>query len=241
MPHGLRALSLSVTSLALLLCVCVAPAQTASSGTVVGTVSDSSGAVIPGAHLELKNNATNLTQRQSTNLTGAYVFSSVLPGTYTLTVIAPGFQKSVINSLAVQVNKSFSINPKLTIGAQTQTVEVTASSQAELQTINATIGNVIGEQSIDRLPTVQHDTVELLGLQPATMGSGAGTRVNGAIDDQNTIKLDGVDISGHVIAGATTSVAALPTPVDSVEEFRVGVANNNASFSDSSGGNITLV
>lgn len=241
MPRGLRVWSLFLSFLTVFALACVASAQTASSGTVVGTVSDSSGAVVPGAQLELKNNATNLTQRQSTNLTGAYVFSSVLPGTYTLTVVAPGFQKSVITNLAVQVNKSFSINPKLTVGAQTQTVEVTASSQAELQTINATIGNVIGEQSIDRLPTVQHDTVELLGLQPATLGSGAGTRVNGAIDDQNTIKLDGVDISGHVIAGAQTSVESLPTPEDSVQEFRVGVSNNNASFNNSSGADITLV
>src|SRR6185312_9988807 len=147
----------------------------------------------------------------------------------------------VITNLAVEVNKSFTINPKLTVGQQSQTVEVTADSQTALQTVDATVGNVINESGIDKLPTVQHDTVELLGLQPGVLGSGSSTRVNGAIDDQNTIKLDGVDISGHVIAGATTSVAALPTPVDSVEEFRVGVANNNASFNDSSGGNITLV
>lgn len=241
MPRFRALLCASAMLAALLFLPSASRAQTASSGTVVGTVTDSTGASIPGAQVDLKNNATNLVQHQSTNLAGAYVFSSVLPGTYTLTITANGFQKNVITNVAVEVNKSFTINPKLTVGAQTQTVEVTASSQAELQTINATVGNVINEQSIDRLPTVQHDTVELLGLQPATLGSGAGTRVNGAIDDQNTIKLDGVDISGHVLAGATTSVESLPTPEDSVEEFRVGVSNNNASFNNSSGADITLV
>lgn len=219
----------------------LAGAQTASSGSVLGSVTDASGAAIPGAQLELKNSATNLVLRQGTNISGGYVFSSVEPGTYTLTVSAPGFQRRVITNLAIQVNKSFTINPRLAVGQQTQTVEVTADSQAELQTIDATVGNVINQSGIDRLPTVQHDTVELLGLQPGVLGSGATTRVNGAIDDQNTIKLDGVDISGHVIAGAQTSVESLPTPVDSVEEFRVGVANNNASFNNSSGANITLV
>ncbi len=216
-------------------------AQTATTGSVLGTVTDGSGATIPGAQLVLKNSATNLTLRQSTNANGGYVFTGVEPGTYTLTVTATGFQTRAVTGLAIEVNKSFTINPKLAVGAQTQTVEVTASSQAELQTMDATVGNVISQEGIDRLPTVQHDTVELLGLQPGVLGSGSATRVNGAIDDQNTIKLDGVDISGHVIAGANTSVESLPTPVDSVEEFRVGVANNNASFNDSSGANITLV
>lgn len=219
----------------------IAVAQTASAGAVLGTVTDSSGALIPGAQLELKNSATNLVLQQNTNASGGYNFTSVEPGTYTLTVTATGFERRVITGLAVEVNKSVTINAKLAVGQQTQTVEVTADSQAELQTEDATVGNVIGQDSIDKLPTVQHDTVELLGLQPGVLGSGSGTRVNGAIDDQNTIKLDGVDISGHVIAGATTSVESLPTPVDSVEEFRVGVADNNASFDNSSGGNITLV
>jgi len=216
-------------------------AQTASAGALVGTVTDASGAAIPGAKLELKNTATNLVQSQGSNASGAYTFSGIAPGTYTLTVSAPGFQSRVVTGLAIEVNKSFTVNPRLVVGQQSQTVEVTADSQVELQTVDATLGNVVNMASIDHLPTVQHDTVELLGLQPATLGSGSATRVNGAIDDQNTIKLDGVDISGHVMAGAFASVEALPTPVDSVEQFRVGVANNNASFNDSSGANITLV
>lgn len=243
MSRSLRVLSL-VMGFAL---VCLAgfsaraAAQTALSGTVLGTVTDASGAAIPGAQLDLKNAGTNLVLHQGSGAQGDYTFSSVAPGNYTLTVTAPGFQRRQITGLAVQVNKSLTVNAHMVVGQQTQTVEVTADSQAELQTVDATVGNVVSEASIDKLPTVQHDTVELLGLQPTVLGSGSATRVNGAIDDQNTIKLDGVDISGHVIAGATTSVESLPTPVDSVEEFRVGVADNGANFNDSSGGNITLV
>src|SRR6185437_197604 len=196
MMRGFR-LSLAVLATFLVtLSLTPAYAQTASAGALVGTVTDASGAAIPGAKLELKNGATNLVQSQGSNATGAYTFSGVAPGTYTLTVSAPGFQSRVITGLAIEVNKSFTINPRLAVGQQSQTVEVTADSQVELQTVDAPVGNVVDEASIDHLPTVQHDTVKLLGLQPATLGSGSATRVNGAIDDQNTIKLDGVDIRG---------------------------------------------
>src|SRR5579875_1342781 len=120
MPRFRALLCASAILAALLFLPSASRAQTASSGTVVGTVTDSTGASIPGAQVDLKNNATNLVQHQATNLAGAYVFSSVLPGTYTLTITANGFQKNVITNVAVEVNKSFTINPKLTVGAQTQ-------------------------------------------------------------------------------------------------------------------------
>ncbi len=230
---------------ALAVCTALAAAQSASAGAVVGTVTDSTGAAIPGAALALTNTGTGLVLRQGTNASGGYTFASVPPGAYTLAVTATGFQRRLVKGLTIQVNKTATINAKLTVGQQTQTVEVTANSQADLQTVNATVGNVIGTQSIDKLPTLQHDTVELLALQPTALTTGSGDtasmRVNGAIDDQNTIRLDGVDISGHVVAGAYSIVEAIPTPVDSVQEFRVGVANNGANFADSSGGDITLI
>src|SRR6185437_15821878 len=128
-------------------------APTASAGALVGTVTDASGAAIPGAKLELKNTATNLVQSQRSNASGAYTFSGIAPGTYTLTVSAPGFQSRVVTGLAIEVNKSFTVNPRLVVGQQSQTVEVTADSQVELQTVDATLGNVVNMASIDHLPT----------------------------------------------------------------------------------------
>jgi hypothetical protein len=229
----------------IVMCAGWAAAQSSSAGAVIGTVTDSTGAAIPGAALTLTNTATGLVLQQGSNASGGYEFASVVPGTYTLAVTATGFQRRLVKGLAVEVNKTVTVNAKLTVGQQTQTVEVTATSQTELQTVNATVGNVIGTQSIDKLPTLQHDTVELLSLQPTALTTGSGNtasmRVNGAIDDQNTIRLDGVDISGHVVAGAYQTDEAIPTPVDSVEEFRVGVADNGANFGDSSGGDVTMV
>lgn len=231
--------------LALLLTLALAAAAlaqtTSTTGTVVGSVFDPKNEAIPGATLQLKNTATNLVTTQTSNASGHFAFLEVIPGTYTLTVSAKGFETRVVTNLAVEVNKSSTVNPVLQLGAATQTVEVTAGAAAQLQTQDATIGNVVNQTGINELPTQTHDAVELLSLQPGVVGTEATTRVNGAIDDQNTIKLDGIDISGAVLAGATTSTESLPTPVDSVEEFRVGVGNNNASFNDSSGADITLV
>ncbi|MGH9487469.1 MAG: carboxypeptidase regulatory-like domain-containing protein [Terriglobales bacterium] len=218
-----------------------AHAQSATTGAVVGSVTDATGSAIPGANLTLTNTATNLARHQQTDLHGGYVFTNVIPGDYTLAVTMTGFQRQVITNLVVQVNKGLSVSPKLQVGSQTQTVEVTATAQAQLQTLNATVGNVIGKQSINDLPTQNHDVVELLDLQPGVMGTGSSARVNGAISDQNSVTLDGINISGQVIAGSGLNIESVPTPSDSVEEFRVGVANNGASFSSSSGGDVTLV
>src|SRR5581483_10280363 len=122
-------------------------------------------------------------------------------------------------------------------------VEVTAAAAAALQTQDAQIGNVISTNNILRLPTLQRNATELMNLQPGVVASGAsGTsglnmRVSGAIDDQNTVTLDGIDITQNIVATNTS----IPTPADSVEEFRENVANPTASLTRASGGQVTLI
>src|SRR5262249_41376354 len=102
------------------------------------------------------------------------------------------------------------------------------------------IGNTVSTDAILRLPTLQRNATELMGLQPATSSTGGANiqlRVAGGIDDQNTVTVDGIDITQGVVAANT----ALPTPAASIEEFRGGVSNPNANFDRSSGGNIVLV
>lgn len=234
-----RAIMLS----AALLCLSgAAAAQTAATGAVVGTVTDPSGAVVPGAMVTLTNTGTNATRGVRANSQGGYAFPDVIPGVYTLTVTAKGFRVATITNVAVTVNKSSLANVKLTVGAASQTVEAIAGAAAQLQTVNATVGDTVGATALIRLPTLQHDASELLDLQPAASADNTNeVRVAGAVDDQNTITLDGIDISGNVIAGAGQNVTAIPIPVDSVQEFRVGVSNYGASMNRSSGGEITLV
>src|SRR5689334_17330232 len=203
-------------------------AQSATSGTILGTVADPSGALVPRADVQLVNTETNITSKQSTNDAGQYVFPNVTPGIYRITVAKTGFRTSSVPALTVEVNKSYNMPISLEVGAANQVVEVVAANAVALQTTDAQIGNSITTDSILRLPTLQRNVTELMNLQPgvysttngsANSGTGLQIRTTGAIEDQNTVTIDGIDITQSVIAAGTV----VPTPADSVEEFRVNV------------------
>jgi len=216
-----------------------ASAQTSTAGKVIGTITDPSGAVVPKAQVQLINVGTNATLSATADDSGGFNFPSVPPGTYRLTVTMAGFRNAAVTDIQVDVAKTNTIPVKLEVGGATETVEVTATAAAQLQTTDAQIGNVVSTNNILRLPTLQRDAVELMNLQPGVVAGGNGLtmRVSGAIDDQNTITLDGIDITANLVATA----GSLPTPADSVEEFRANVANPSAASMRGSGAQITLI
>ena len=217
----------------------IAMAQSATSGAVSGTVTDPSGAVIPAVAVELTSKDTNSVQTAQTNAAGQYTFTGVRPGEYKITVKASGFRTSSIPSVTVEVNKSAELDVKLEVGGDSSIVEVMATTGAQLQTVDAQIGNSISKDLISKLPTLARNVTELMNLQPGVVptGSNLGIRTTGAIDDQNTVTLDGVDVTAVVTASGTS----VPTPQDSVEEFRVNVSNPNSDLGRASGGQMTLV
>ncbi len=219
-----------------------ASAQSATAGAVVGTVSDQSGAVIQKADVQLTNVDTNATQTQTTNEIGGFAFPTVTPGNYRITVKMTGFRTATVSNLAVEVNKSVTVPIKMEVGGDKEVVEVTATAAAQLQTTDAQVGNALSTNQLLRLPTLQRNVTELMALQPGVVtntGNGANLqmRVTGAIDDQNIVTVDGIDITQNVVATGTT----IPTTADSVEEFRVTTANPNANFTRASGGQIALI
>ena len=216
-----------------------ASAQSATSGAVSGTVTDPSGAVIPLATVELTSTDTNAVQTTQTNASGQYTFTGVRPGAYKITVKMAGFHVSTVPAVTVEVNKSSELDLKLEVGADTQVVEVQATAGAQLQTSDAQIGNSISMSQISHLPALSRSVTELMNLQPGVVpaGNGLQSRASGAIDDQNTVTLDGIDVTAVVVA-TTTSV---PAPQDSVEEFRMNVSNPNSDLTRASGGQMTLV
>ncbi len=236
---------LAVTS-----CTIGTNAQSVSTGAVVGTINDPGGAVVLDATVTLQNKATNSQVTQRTNGAGQYTFPSVAPGNYRITVKKVGFRTANVESLTVEVSKSYSVDIKLEIGQVSETVTVTTEARAELQTTDAVMGDVLGGTALAHLPTLQRDSRELLTLQPGSTpyetsnGGGfgdAGGTVAGARSDQNAFNLDGIDITDNVIAGGGNQVPIVPIGVDSIEEFRVGVTNNNASFGRASGGQINVI
>ncbi|HEV2386358.1 MAG TPA: carboxypeptidase-like regulatory domain-containing protein [Candidatus Acidoferrales bacterium] len=221
----------------------LARAQTASSGAIVGTITDPSGAAVPGASLTLHDIATNANRTATSTAQGSYAIPNVTPGSYVLTVEAQGFQKATISGLTVEVAKSYTVNVNLKVGNVSQTVEVTAAPTVELQTTNAQLGNELGATDLARLPTLQHNAGELLSIQPGVtqQTAGGGVRVTGALDDQNTITLDGIDISDNAMLSNDNGLRTMvPIPTDAVNEFRSSVAGEDASYGRSDGAQINL-
>jgi hypothetical protein len=230
-------------------------AQTDSTGTVLGAVSDPSGAMTPGAKIELRDAATSAVRSTVSNGAGRYSFVGVQPGKYTLRASHPGFDETVVPQVTVELGKSYSIDIQLRIGASQSVVEVSSTPGAELQTLDASVGNAVGGDTLILVPTLQHNVTSLLLLQPTSMpqqastqGSTLGGQVAGAHSDQNSIVLDGGEITNGTSANNDYFVnfnggpeGAIPTPIESIQEFRVSTSNHSASFSGASGSETVLV
>ena len=230
-------------SLALGICSSVPlAAQTASTGVVLGKVTDASGALVAGAEVSLTDTATNLVRVQRTNDAGQFTFASVMPGAYSLKVTKQGFRAAELNGVTVEVNRSFTADLALEVGDVSSTVEVTASAGTELQRSDAQLVNVMDVKMLRRLPALNVSTLDLLSLQPATTPGNAasGGTVSGARSDQNTLLLDGIDVSDNLTGGQGVTFTQAPTGVGGIRELSIVVANQNASFGRSAGGQIIL-
>ena len=227
-------------------------AQTASSGRVSGTVTDPTGAVIPGATVEISNASTGVSRTVETNAVGIFVIPDVPAGTYTVSVKSAGFRTTTMTGVKVDAAKSFNLDFQLELGQTTEVVEVESVGTIELQTTDATVGSVIGGEALLRLPTINRSVTGLLLRQPLVQpGEGVseifGGQVAGARSDQSTFLLDGGESTSNVegTGGYNTGQdgvpqAMIPTPAESIEEFRVSTTNPNATFGRSMGGQMVM-
>src|SRR5262249_4921627 len=134
---------IAILGFAVLLIAAPANAQTASTSTVTGTVYDKTGATVPNAEVVLEDVDTTGATTAATAADGGFIFPAVRPGNYRIRVSAKGFRNAVVNSVKIEVGKSPHFNVTLELGLVTETIEVTAGAGAELQTINASVGNVL--------------------------------------------------------------------------------------------------
>src|SRR2546427_6876910 len=213
----------------------VTRAQTASSGSITGQVSDPQGAAVPGADVMLVDQTTNNPQTTTTNDGGRYNFAVVHPGLYDITISKSGFKTAKFTSQKVSLGLVLTVNAALEVGSLSETVVVTSTATgAELQTANATIGVTLTLKELELLPNLSRDATTLLALQPGVTPSGF---VAGAFSDENSFSVDGGnntdDMAGTVITyiqnftgTGGTQLSGMPsgivfTPIESVEEFRV--------------------
>lgn len=220
--------------------------------TLRGTVTDTLGASIPSAAVTIRNLETAATRGTLTDDRGDYLFPSLQPGAYAVEVQKEGFRTSN-TKVTLQVNVPLTADVKLDLGQVSESINVEAEG-ATVNTVDATVGNPFTKTQILQLPLQTRNVVELLSVQPGVTSTG---EVLGARRDQNNVTLDGVDINDNQRAGIASAgnssgsngnspgdaglTAALPLPLDSLQEFRVTVGGQGAAQGRSSGGQVALV
>src|SRR5213592_3043640 len=170
-------------------------AQTATSR-ITGTVNDASGALVPGAMVTARNEATGVTYTQMTTEAGLYGFPSLPVGPYTITVALPGFKTANKTGNILEVNTPLVINISLEVGGISETVSIAAETEI-LQTTNAAIGNVVERKAIVDLPLNGRNPLALIALEPGVVqrsagAAGSGIHVNGSRDRAVNVTVDGI-------------------------------------------------
>ncbi|WP_255550866.1 carboxypeptidase-like regulatory domain-containing protein [Granulicella sp. dw_53] len=212
-------------------------------GAIAGSVTDSSGAVVPGAEVVLLEEKTGVTIKAQSGENGSFNFSPVKLGTYTLTISRDGYKQSVRQHIEVTIQSHLEINPKLEIGTISDTVQVSADSGL-LETRSSAIQQLVTERAINDLPLNGRNPSFLAQLSPGVtfaqndsrnlQASGSFT-ANGSRRTQNNYLLDGMDDNAAIADLVNQGQFVIMPPPDALREFTVQTSNYSAEFGHSAG------
>jgi Carboxypeptidase regulatory-like domain len=214
-------------------------------GSIVGTVRDTSNAVIAGAQLTAVNTATNFTRTTISDTNGEYRLLALPPGPYEVTVTAKGFDRFIATRIDLRVNDDLRINATLQVGTVREAVTVEANT-VQVETESTQLGQVVGTKQILSLPLNGRSFIDLLGLQagvaPTTSGSiqqdrpvsgilsAGNVSVNGQRETANAFLVNGGDVS----EGRNEGAGLIPN-LDSIQEFRLITNGFDAEYGKFSG------
>jgi len=208
--------------------------------TLGGVVVDTQGAVIPGADVVAKNNATGMTIQGVTDDTGRFLLPAVPPGTYTVTVSLMGFKTAVAPDVVVLSATPANVKMKLEIGAIAETVVVTGATEI-MQTQSANVSTTLAVNQIQQLPVITHTALDYVVSLPGVETAGSNTRgstVNGLPTTAINITLDGINVQDK--RGNEGFFMYIRPMMDSVEEITVSTSTPGAEASGSGGANIKM-
>jgi hypothetical protein len=218
-------------------------------GGITGTVTDASGAIVPGATITLTNDATTVVLSTRSTSTGTYSLNDIRPATYTLRGEAAGFQTFTESGLQVHVQNTLTVDIPLTTGSVKQQVTVTAAAPL-LQAENAAVGQTVTTETVNDLPLNGRNWTSLgqlaAGTSTAPVGnpssnSGSTDAAYFSVDGvnlwQNDFRLNGINDNIEIYGGSSVgSNAAIIPPPDAIQEFKLQNGNFNAEFGHSTGG-----
>lgn len=238
-PHKFARMIFTFAFMSLLLISTMA--QTGTSR-ITGTVTDPQGAVLPGARVTAKNEATGVTYTSQTSSAGNYSFESLPVGTYEVKVEAQGFRTYASSANILTVGSPLVVDVPMQIGATNEVVSVTGSYE-KLATSNAALGDVIERKAITELPLNGRNPLSLITLQPGLVqrtsaGAGSGTHVNGSRDRAFNVTIDGIDANEPSVPNPQSNVYRLNP--DNVQEYRVTTHNATAEQGRNSGANVAI-
>ena len=219
---------------------------------ILGTVTDSTGAIIPNASIRLEDNGTHAVRTVTANSSGEFDFSLLQPGHYTVTASAPGFQEFRVADIAVNGGDHARADAKLQVGQSTQVVEVTSQTPL-LQADSVNVTTTITTEAVENLPTAQRNLTSLVFLTPGANeaasvdGLSSGARpddrrlsssfsINGEDSQLNNNQIDGTDNNERIIG--TIGVKPL---LDAIEEVTVQTNDYTPETGRSAGGVVSVL
>ena len=222
-------------------------------GSIVGTVTDATGAIVPGATVSITDIATNEKRSAQSNAAGDYSFVNLVPATYSVEVQRTQFKRFLRNQVVVEVNATVRVDAALQVGSATETVEVTTQTPL-LQTDSGTLSDVVEGKTVKAMPLNGRNTMNLLALAadvvPGNYAQGSTTMNHGGHTDSSY--WDSYSIGGGMSGQGAMYVDGAPTNVlgsgtvgyvpsqDSVQEFDVSTNSTSAEFGRFSGGVINM-
>ena len=216
-------------------------AQTGTSR-ITGIVTDVNGAIVSGATVTAKNEATGAAQTQNTTDAGLYAFSSLPVGNYEIVVEKSGFKKFQKTANVLTVGAPLVVDVTMEVGQPTEVVQVTGGYE-RLETTSAMLGGVVDQRSIQEMPLNGRNPLNLIVLEPGlvqrtTGAAGSGTHVFGSRDRAHNVTIDGIDANESSVPNPQSNIFRL-TP-DNVQEYRVVTHNATPEFGRNSGANVAV-
>ncbi|MGA2185546.1 MAG: carboxypeptidase regulatory-like domain-containing protein [Bryobacteraceae bacterium] len=217
---------------------------TGPTGAITGTVTDPSGAVVPGARITVRDEGTNATREVETNEDGDYTVALLPPAHYRVSVEKAGFHRSILRDVALDVEQTARVDFTLQVGALNEELTVTDTPPL-VQTDTSTLGQVINGRQVRELPLNERNFLSFALLVPGgqlpTSGSenstqGGAFSVNGAREQSNNFLLEGVDNNDPYI----NQYVALPS-IDAIQEFKVQSSDYSAEFGRSGGAQVNVI
>lgn len=217
--------------LALVLSLVVPPAAHAQGIDAVlsGTVTDPSGAAVPGVRVSAENVRTGVVFTTTSNEAGVYLFAALPPGVYRITAEHTGFRRFVYNEVVLEVGARLSLNIPLELGTTAETVEVTAQAETALGYVTSSVGGMVAGRMVTDLPIPARNSLSLVYIQAGVVGDNfSGARI-GTLN----ITLDGINVQDNRINVGVSS--PIFTSTDRIEEFRVITSPADAELGRGSG------